>query len=93
MLVFLIDNLKNEIYCFNTFIFLRLKREAWMYPEKEDDKDITSVLESCVMKLGYNHKLSGNSLVDLNNLALLLNELGLQPSKRQVRDKKQTRMT
>ena len=57
-----------------------------MYPEIEDDNDIISALESCLIKLGDIGKLNYPSLVDLSNLDQILKELGLEPSKRQVKD-------
>ena len=57
-----------------------------MYQEIEDDKDIISVLESCLIKLGNFGEFSNPSLVDLSNLDQILKELGLEPSKRQVKD-------
>ena len=57
-----------------------------MYPEIEDDKDIISALESCLIKLGNIGEFSYPSLVDLSNLDQILKELGLEPSKRQVKD-------
>ena len=67
----------------------RLKRESWMYPELEDETDIISALESCVIKFGYIDKFTGNSLIDLKHLSEVLEELGLHPTKRQVKNSKQ----
>ena len=57
-----------------------------MYPEIEDDKDIISALERCLIKLGDVGESNYPSLVDLSNLDQILKELGLEPSKRQVKD-------
>ena len=57
-----------------------------MYPDIEDDKDIISALESCLMKFGNIGEFGYPSLVDLSNLDQILRELGLEPSKRQVKD-------
>ena len=57
-----------------------------MYPEIEDDKDIISALESCLINLGDIGESNYPSLVDLSNLDQILKELGLEPSKRQVKD-------
>ena len=72
---------------FDAYYNFRLKRDAWMYPEVEENQEIMAVLENCIMKLSTIDHTSSFSLVDLRNLDQILKEMGANPSKRQVVNK------